>query len=43
MIGDCPFLLRYLESLPVEVVLPDPCKPTIMITLGGSFAIRSLA
>jgi hypothetical protein len=29
-------------SLPVEVVLPEPCRPTISSTLGGSLAKRSL-
>ena len=41
MIGLCPFFDSQRASLPVVVVLPDPCSPTIMITVGGSFAIRS--
>ena len=41
MIGLCPFFDSQRASLPVVVVLPDPCSPTIMITVGGSLAIRS--
>ncbi len=43
MIGECPFFDSQRASLAVEVVLPEPCSPTIIITLGGSFAVRSLA
>ena len=40
--GRWPFFESQRASLPVEVVLPDPCRPTISITLGGSLAKRSL-
>ncbi len=43
MIGECPFLDSHRASFAVEVVLPEPCNPTIMKTLGGSLAVRSLA
>src|ERR1039457_4406379 len=32
----------YRVSSPVEVVLPEPCRPTISSTLGGSLAKRNL-
>ena len=35
------FAMGRNASLPVDVVLPEPCKPTIIMTLGGSFASRS--
>ena len=41
-IGRCPFLDNQRASLPVEVVLPDPCRPTIRKTFGGLLAKRSL-
>ena len=41
--GECFSLASHFASLPEEVVLPEPCKPTIMITEGGSFAKRSRA
>src|ERR1700732_865780 len=43
MIGEWPFLESQRASFPVDVVLPEPCRPTIMYTLGGSFAVRRRA
>jgi hypothetical protein len=40
-IGELPFFDSQRASFPVEVVLPDPCSPTIIITVGGSLAMRS--
>src|SRR5258708_24575247 len=42
IVGLGPFLESQRASLPVEVVLLEPCKPTIRMTLGGSLAKRSL-
>src|ERR1700722_10691574 len=39
--GRWPFFASQRASLPVEVVLPEPCSPTIRKTLGGSLAKRS--
>src|SRR5580658_1874499 len=36
--GRWPFFVSQRASLPVEVVLPEPCNPTIRKTLGGSLA-----
>ena len=33
--GSCPAASRKLASLPQAVVLPEPCRPTIMMTVGG--------
>ena len=41
--GRWPFLDSQRASLPVEVVLPEPCRPTIIMTVGGSLAVRSRA
>ena len=30
-----PSFLKFFASLPAVVVLPDPCSPTIMMTVGG--------
>ena len=32
--GFLPWSSRRLASLPVVVVLPEPCRPTIMMTVG---------
>src|SRR2546429_457641 len=39
-IGRCPCWVSHLASLPVVVVLPEPCRPTIIHTEGG-FAANS--
>src|SRR5207237_10573644 len=39
-IGRCPCWVSHLASLPVVVVLPEPCRPTIIHTVGG-FAANS--
>ena len=39
--GVCPWPLSQCASLPASVVLPEPCRPASMITLGGSLASRS--
>src|SRR2546421_9380923 len=36
-----PYTTLFRSSLPVVVVFPDPCNPTINTTLGGSLAKRS--
>lgn len=36
------FLRSRLASFPVDVVLPAPCRPTIMMTVGGRFAAAIL-
>ena len=36
--GVCPWSLSHLPSLPAKVVLPDPCRPASMITVGGCLA-----
>src|SRR3954451_21086063 len=41
--GRWPLRDSHRANLPVEVVLPEPWRPTIMKTLGGSLAKRSLA
>ena len=40
--GRWPLRESQRASLPVVVVLPEPCSPTIRNTLGGSLAKRSL-
>src|ERR1035437_3238079 len=40
--GRWPFFESQRASFPAEVVLPEPCSPTIRNTLGGSLAKRSL-
>ena len=41
--GRCPCCDNHLASLPVVVVLPEPCKPTIIHTEGGREANSGLA
>src|SRR2546426_3137160 len=41
--GRCPCWASHLASLPVVVVLPEPCKPTIIHTEGGREAKSGLA
>ncbi len=36
--GVCPWPLSHLASLPASVVLPAPCRPASMITVGGVLA-----
>ena len=33
--GRCPPFFSHAASLPLVVVLPEPCKPAIRITVGG--------
>ena len=33
--GRCPPFFSHAASLPLVVVLPEPCKPAIKITVGG--------
>ena len=40
-IGVWPWFLSQRASLPARVVLPEPCRPASMITVGGFFANRS--
>ena len=39
--GVWPWPLSQRASLPASVVLPEPCRPASMITVGGSLANRS--
>ena len=41
--GRCPCCTSHFASLPVVVVLPDPCKPTIIHTEGGREANSGFA
>ena len=36
--GVCPCFARWRDSLPARVVLPAPCRPASMMTVGGVFA-----
>ena len=39
--GVCPFPRSHAASLPASVVLPEPCKPASITTVGGVFANAS--
>src|SRR5712692_4254163 len=41
--GRCPCSVSHFASLPVVVVLPEPCRPTIIHTEGGREAKSGLA